>query len=78
MVIMGRPKNPEGTGNLTLVLGPLMWGRLYQLASYDVYGKTPTAVAQHFISEAIAHELKDGLLRNPPPVPPPSPEPVSS
>jgi hypothetical protein len=79
MLIMGRPKNPEGSGSLTLRLGPLMWGRLDQLASFDVYGKTPTAVALHFISEAVARELRDGgLLRNPPPAPPPSPAPTSS
>jgi hypothetical protein len=46
-----------------------MRGWLEELASHGVYGKTATAVAEHFISEGLARELKDGLLRNPPPMP---------
>jgi hypothetical protein len=64
-----RPKNPEGTAPLPVVVAPNVRGWLEQLASYGVYGKTATAVAGHFISEALARELKDGLLRNPPPLP---------
>lgn len=65
----GRPRNKPGTAALSVMLDPNMRGWLEQLASYGVYGSTATAVAGRFISDAIARELKDGLLRNPPPMP---------
>ena len=70
MVTMGRPPNPAGTASITVVLGPQFRARLEELASYDVYGKTATAVAEHFIREGVTRELKEeGFLRNPPPMP---------
>lgn len=69
MVTMARPRNKPGTKPLSVVVSPLVRGWLEQLASFGVYGKTATAVAERFVTDAVARELKDGLLRNPPPMP---------
>jgi len=69
VITMARPPNPPGTAPLSIVVVPRTRAWLEELASYAVYGKTATAVAEHFISEGLARELKDGLLRNPPPMP---------
>lgn len=67
---MARPKNPEGTGPLSITVVPRMRAWLEELAGYAVYGKTATAVAEHFIQEGVRRELKeDGLLKSPPPKP---------
>lgn len=74
MLIMVRPRNEPGTKPLSVVVSPLVRAWLEQLASFGVYGRTATAVAERFVSDAVAQELKDGLLRNPPPMPPQKPQ----
>jgi len=67
---MGRPRNPPGSGPLTITVIPRIRGWLEELAEYGVYGKTATAVAEHFIQEGVNRELRDeGLLKSPPPMP---------
>jgi hypothetical protein len=67
---MGRPQNPPGTATLTIIVIPRVRGWLEELADHGVYGKTATAVAEHFILEGVNQELRgDGLLKNPPPMP---------
>jgi hypothetical protein len=69
-IMAGRPPNPPGTKPLSVVVPPIVRGWLEQLASFGVYGRTATAVAERFVNDAVARELKEGLLRNPPPMPP--------
>jgi hypothetical protein len=67
---MGRPRNPRGSGPLTITVVPRLRAWLDELATYAVYGKTGTAVAEHFILEGVNRELRgEGLLKNPPPKP---------
>lgn len=69
-VLMARPKNPQGTATLTITVVPRMRAWLDELADYAVYGRTATAVAEHFILAGVRRELKaEGLLKNPPPNP---------
>jgi hypothetical protein len=77
-VVMARPRNEAGTKSLSVVVSPLVRAWLEQLASFGVYGRTATAVAEHFVNDAVAQELKGGLLRNPPPMPPQKPHGESS
>jgi hypothetical protein len=66
----GRPKNPDGTAPISINVVPRMRAWLEELATYAVYGKTATAVAEHFILAGVRHELKaEGLLKSPPPKP---------
>jgi hypothetical protein len=40
---------------------------LEELATYAVYGRTATAVAEHFVLAGVRRELKsEGLLKSPP------------
>ena len=67
---MPRPKNPDGTGALSISVVPRMRAWLEELATYAVYGKTATAVAERFILDGVRRELgPDGLLKVPPPKP---------
>jgi len=64
---MARPRNPEGTAALTIVVVPRMRAWLEELATYAVYGRTATAVAEHFVLAGVRRELKsEGLLKSPP------------
>lgn len=67
---MPRPKNPEGTATLTITVVPQVRRWLEQLAQEAVYGKTATAVAEHFVLEGVRRELRgEGFLKSPPPKP---------
>jgi hypothetical protein len=67
---MPRPKNPDGTVTLTISVVPRTRAWLEELAGYAVYGKTATAVAEHFILDGIRRELgAEGLLKAPPAMP---------
>jgi hypothetical protein len=62
----GRRKNPAGK-TISFKVGPRMWAWLEQLSTYEVYGKTPTTVAENFVLNGVRGELKqEGLLRSPP------------
>ena len=67
---MGRPRNPPGSATLSITVIPRIRGWLEELAGYGVYGKTASAVAEHFIHEGVNRELRgEGLLKNQPPMP---------
>jgi hypothetical protein len=67
---MGRPRNADESEELRVAVLPVLKAWLEQLAKFGVYGKNPTAVAEHFVREGVSRELKGGgLLRNPPPIP---------
>lgn len=67
---MPRPKNPDGTATLSISVVPRTRAWLEELATYAVYGKTATAVAERFILDGVRRELQPGgLLNAPPPKP---------
>jgi hypothetical protein len=67
---MARPKNADGSVELRVTVLPKVRDWLDELAQHGVYGKNPTAVAEHFVREGVTRELRgEGLLRQPPPRP---------
>ena len=67
---MGRPRNADSSVEIRITVLPVVRDWLDLLASYGVYGKNRTSVAEHFVRQGVNAELRgDGLLRQPPPLP---------
>jgi hypothetical protein len=67
MVKAAEHEKPSAARTISFKVGPRMWAWLEQLSAYEVYGKTPTTVAEHFVLDGVRRELKlEGLLKSPP------------
>jgi hypothetical protein len=63
----GRPPRPEKERVISFKVGPKIWGWLDELARHELYGKTPTEVAQYMLRAGIRREQSsEGLLQAPP------------